>query len=102
MSPHRFDAARLGRLNDIARLDDLAPGPMWKAFGVPDARLVVELGAGTGMFAREFAAMMKPGGRLFAVDSSSEMVRWMTQHFVGGTDVEIVPTLADAAELPLD
>jgi len=26
----------------------------------------------------------------------------MTQHFVGGTDVEIVPILADAAELPLD
>ncbi|MEN6430019.1 MAG: methyltransferase domain-containing protein, partial [Coriobacteriales bacterium] len=58
--------------------------------------------AGTGMFAREFAARMKPGGRLFAVDSSSEMVRWMTQHLVGATDVEIVPTLADAAELPLD
>jgi len=65
MSPHRFDPARLGRLNDIARLDDLAPGPMWKAFGVPDARLVVELGAGTGMFAREFAAMMKAGREAF-------------------------------------
>lgn len=102
MSGHRFDPAKLDRLNDVARLDDLVPDLVWSAFAAPDARVVVEPGAGTGMFAREFAARMMPGGTLYAADISSDMIAWMTEHLqlAGGT--QIVPLQADATSLPLE
>lgn len=101
MSAHRFDPAKLGKLNDIARLDDLVPDLMWDAFGVPDATTVVEIGAGTGMFAREFAERMPDDGTLVAVDSEPLMLAWMTEHLAPGPGARITPILADAAALPL-
>lgn len=102
MTSHRFDPAKLGKLNDVARLDDLVPDLMWQAFDAPGARVVVEPGAGTGMFAREFASRMLPGGTLYAADISSDMILWMTEHLDGGDATEIVTLEADAAALPLE
>ncbi|MHB1341659.1 MAG: class I SAM-dependent methyltransferase [Coriobacteriia bacterium] len=102
MTSHRFDPAKLGKLNDVARLDDLVPDLMWEAFGAPDARVVVEPGAGTGMFAREFASRMLPGGTLYAADISSDMIMWMGEHLDSGNATEIVTLEADAAALPLE
>jgi len=102
MSAHRFDPAKLDKLNDIARLDDLVPDLMWDAFGVPGAISVVELGAGTGMFAREFAERMPDDGTLLAVDAEPLMIAWMAEHLVAGPGARISPLLADASALPLD
>lgn len=102
MSGHRFDPAKLGKLNDVARLDDLVPDLMWSAFAAANARVVVEPGAGTGMFAREFASRMLPGGTLYAADISSDMIAWMTEHLQLADGTEIVPLEADATSLPLE
>jgi ubiquinone/menaquinone biosynthesis C-methylase UbiE len=101
MSAYRFDPAKLDKLNDIARLDDLVPDRMWEAFGMPFATSVVELGAGTGMFAREFAERMPDDGTLVAVDTEPLMVAWMTEHLAAGPGAQITPHLADASALPL-
>ena len=101
MSAHRFDPAKLGKLNDIARLDDLMPDVMWEAFGAPAALAVVEIGAGTGMFAREFAERMPDEGTLVAVDAEPLMVAWMAEHLVAGPGARITPVLADASAVPL-
>ncbi|HZL07534.1 MAG TPA: class I SAM-dependent methyltransferase [Coriobacteriia bacterium] len=101
MSAYRFDPAKLDKLNDVARLDDLVPDLMWESFGVPDATTVVEIGAGTGMFAREFAERMPDDGTLLAVDSEPLMVAWMTEHLSPGPGARITPVLADASALPL-
>lgn len=100
MTAHRFDPAKLDRLNDVGRLIDLVPDAMWRAFGTPDARTVVEIGAGTGMFAREFAGRMT-AGTLYAVDSEPAMLAWMGEHLSGDDAVEIVVTDADANDVPL-
>ncbi len=101
MAAYRFDPAKLDKLNDVARLDDLVPDLMWHAFGAPGAASVVELGAGTGMFAREFAERMPDEGTLVAVDSEPLMVAWMTEHLAAGPGARITPLLADASALPL-
>lgn len=101
MPAHRFDPAKLDKLNDIARLDDLVPDAMWDAFGVPGARSVIELGAGTGMFAREFAERMPADGELIAIDDEPRMIAWMTEHVTPGPGTRIRPVAADAAALPV-
>jgi len=98
---HRFDPAKLDRLNDIGRLEDLVPDLMWDAFGAPASRVVVEVGAGTGMFAREFAARMTERGVLHAVDSEPVMLQWMSDHLPADLEVRIEVTDADATHIPL-
>jgi len=98
---HRFDPAKLDRLNDIGRLDDLVPDLIWDAFGARASRVVVEVGAGTGMFAREFAARMAEGGVLHAVDSEPVMLRWMSDHLPADLQDRIEVTDADATDIPL-
>src|ERR1035437_9566910 len=56
--PHeKFDASRLGRLDDETRFEYLNPEVMWGAAGQPDPAVIVDIGAGTGLFARRFARM---------------------------------------------
>ncbi len=98
---HRFDPAKLDRLNDVGRLDDLVPEEMWAAFGVADARVAVEIGAGTGMFAREFSERMPAGGVLYAVDSEPVMLDWMSEHLPDDVERRIAIVSGDAAEVPL-
>lgn len=100
MVAQRFDPAKLDRLNDVERLVDLDPDALWQAFGVPDSTTVVEIGAGTGMFAREFANRMR-AGTLYAVDSEPTMLAWMREHLTPGAGATIAVTDADAAATPL-
>ncbi len=98
---HRFDPAKLDRLNDVGRLDDLVPDVIWEAFAAPDARDVIEVGAGTGMFAREFASRMVAGGVLHAVDSEPVMLEWMAEHLPNDPENMIHVVSADALSIPL-
>ena len=100
MTAHRFNPAKLDRLNDVGRLTDLVPDAMWAAFGTPDARSVIEIGAGTGMFAHEFADRME-GGTLYAVDSEPVMLDWMREHLGDEGPVEVMVVDADASAVPL-
>ena len=100
MTAHRFNPAKLDRLNDVGRLTDLVPDAMWAAFGTPDARTVVEIGAGTGLFAREFADRMD-SGTLYAVDSEPVMLDWMRGHLGKDGSTAIVVVDADAGSVPL-
>lgn len=97
MAPYRFDPKKLAKLNDVARLDDLVPDAMWDAFGAPEARAVVEVGAGTGLFAREFAARMPTDGVVYAVDAEPAMTGWMREHLreTGGARIEVVDAAAE-------
>lgn len=102
MAPYRFDPKKLAKLNDVARLEDLVPDAMWEAFGAHDASVVVEVGAGTGLFAREFAARMPAAGILYAVDVEPAMTAWMREHLreTGGARIEVVD--APAEDLPFE
>lgn len=100
MTAHRFDPAKMLKLNDPDRLNDLIPDLIWEAFGAPRSAAVVEIGAGTGLFVAEFARRMDRG-TIHAVDSEPVMLDWMRGHLDDSGEVRIVVTDADAGDLPL-
>ena len=78
--PHeKFDLSRLERLNDESRFKALDPRVLWAALDTPAPDVIVEIGAGTGLFASRFAAMA-PQATVYAVDMEPEMVAWMSDN----------------------
>lgn len=76
---HKFDVTRLERLNDVGRFDTMRPDVMWQALGEPTPEVIVDIGAGTGLFTRRFAEMA-PGATMHAVDTESVMLHWLGEH----------------------
>lgn len=79
MPHHKFDISRLERLNDSGRFESLPPDVMWQALGNPSPKTIVDVGAGTGLFACQFADRA-PEAQVYAVDTEPTMVRWMLEH----------------------
>lgn len=100
MAYQKFDIAKLERLNDTGRFDDLIPEVLWTAADAPDARTIVEIGAGTGLFACRFAEMA-PKAEVYAVDIEPVMVRWMFQHRPAALSGRLHPLLAEETKVPL-
>ena len=99
--PHeKFDIAHLERLNDEARFEYLDPGVMWAAANTPDARTIVEIGAGTGLFACRFAELA-PKADIYAADIEPIMIRWMFQHRPEALSGRLHPILAEETKIPL-
>lgn len=97
----KFNLAKLERLNDPGRLDDLKPEMMWAALGAPSPSVVVEIGAGTGLFAERFAALA-PEAVVYAVDIELTMVDWMRGNRPDVALGRLVPLLAEETRVPLD
>jgi len=100
MAAYRFNPAKLEKLNDPGRLDDLVPDVIWTAFGAPTSGVMVDIGAGTGLFAREFASRMETG-TIWAVDDEPLMVQWMQDNLPGEVLSIVHPLAGDATAVPL-
>jgi SAM-dependent methyltransferase len=99
--PHeKFDIARLERLNDEGRFEYLYPEVIWAAAAVPDPRTIVEIGAGTGLFACRFSELA-PTAQVFAVDVEPVMIRWMFEHRPAALSGRLHPILAEETKIPL-
>jgi ubiquinone/menaquinone biosynthesis C-methylase UbiE len=96
----KFDVTRLERLNDERRFDVLPPAVMWSALGDPDPLTIVDIGAGTGLFARRFAELA-PSAQIYAVDSAATMVEWMLAHVPASVGDRFHPLLAEESVVPL-
>jgi ubiquinone/menaquinone biosynthesis C-methylase UbiE len=79
LAHHKFDISKLERLNDTGRFESLPPEVMWRALGNPSPKMIVDVGAGTGLFACRFADLA-PDAEVYAVDTEPTMVRWMLEH----------------------
>lgn len=101
MGGFKFDPAKIARLDDPARLDDLRPGVMWRALGEPDPSVIVEIGAGTGLMSEQFARLA-PRAVVYAADTEQTMLDWISrvrESLVGAG--RIVPILASETSVPL-
>jgi len=96
----KFDPAKLDRLNDPERLEDIPPSYIWDRLGLTDCNTVIDLGAGTGLFSRAFLALMK-GGTVYAADTSTQMINWVSTHVVPDHP-GIIPVLVEESRLPFD
>jgi SAM-dependent methyltransferase len=96
----KFDVSKLERLNDPARLEYLDSGVIWAAAGVAAPEAIVEIGAGTGLFAFRFAEYA-PHADVFAVDVEPIMISWMVEHTPPELFGRFHPTLAAETSVPL-
>ena len=98
---HKFDPTHLEHLNDPARLERVKPQTIWQALDLQaQPRTIVDLGAGTGLYAREFAALA-PSATVFACDVAEPMVAWMTENLSPSDLRHIRPTLVSESSIGL-
>jgi len=96
----KFDLRKLEKLNDPARLEQLPPEAMWRAVGDPSIRVMVEIGAGTGFFARRFCRMSKHG-LVYACDLEDTMIRWMRENLPEVAEGCVIPVKSEEGRVPL-
>jgi len=99
--PHiKFDIAKIARLDDVGRFDDLDPDVMWEALGSPRPVAIVDIGAGTGLFARRFARLA-PEAIVFVTDTEPSMLAWIAEHGDPEVDDRLRPVLSEETAVPL-
>jgi ubiquinone/menaquinone biosynthesis C-methylase UbiE len=96
----KFDPAKLHKLNDPKRLEYLNPGLIWETLGLSGPHVLVDIGAGTGLFAALFAKKMA-GGRVYACDISDVMIAWMKENLLPGTGDAVIPVKMEESSVPL-
>lgn len=101
MAHQKFDVRKLERLNDPGRFETLSPQVMWDALDSRDARILVEIGAGTALFASAFA-QRAPAATIYAADTEDTMLEWMRANRPEVAAGVIVPVKAEETEVPLD
>ena len=100
MAFEKFDLSRMDRLNDPARFEGMDPDELWAALALPDPAVIVEIGAGTGLFACRFAEM-SPTSIVYAVDMEPAMVEWMRENRAEVAKGVLVPVLSTETTVPL-
>lgn len=102
MSHLKFDLAKISKLDDPGRFETLKPDVMWRALGSPsDVGTIVEIGAGTGMFAAKFAELA-PHATVYAADTEQQMLDWMRTNRPEVAEGRVIPVLAEETRIPLD
>lgn len=99
MAHQKFDISKLERLNDTGRFDTMIPSVMWSALGSPRPRIIVDVGAGTGLFAEKFAELA-PEATVYAADMAPQMVEWMSENRAGVAVGRLVPLLSTETGVP--
>lgn len=102
MAHLKFNMEKLERLNDPGRFDSLPPDVFWQALGeLPADATLVEIGAGTGLFAVAFAERA-PQATVYVADTADEMLDWMRANRPEVADGRLVPLKADETRVPLE
>jgi len=95
--PKKFDPKKLAKLNNPERLKTLNPNIIWDAINLQNPKVLIDVGAGTGFFSKEFAKKIKDG-TVYACDSSEIMVNWMQENI---TEKSVIPLRCSEASISL-
>lgn len=101
MAHEKFDLRKLEKLNDLGRFETLPPDVFWQVLGAPaQARTIIEIGAGTGLFAARFSALA-PDAVVYAADIAPVMIEWMSANRPEVEQGRLIPLLAEENHVPL-
>lgn len=101
MAHLKFDISTLEKLNDPARFESLPPDVFLSALALPDGpSVIVEIGAGTGLFAEAFTDRA-PGATVYVADIAEEAIEWMLANRRGVAEGRIVPVRSTETRVPL-
>ena len=90
MSDKKFDITKLDKLNHPERLEDINPKYIWASIGAKNVKTIADIGAGTGLFDKEFSRL-SPESKIIALDVSSTMIEWM--------DANVIPSFPNISTL---
>lgn len=98
----KFDTKKLDKLNNTERLKWINPDLIWETLQLNTPKTLIDIGAGTGIFAKEFTKKIpdgKPEGKVYACDSSEVMIDWMQENLA---EKNIIPFLTKENSINLD
>ena len=97
-----FDPANLDALIEPERAEWTRPLELIEIAGVGSGMTCADVGCGPGFFALRIGSKVAPGGRVFGVDDSQEMLDKLTSRALeNDLGNAVVPVLADAASTGL-
>ncbi|HLF35253.1 MAG TPA: methyltransferase domain-containing protein [Cyclobacteriaceae bacterium] len=99
MEGKRFDPAKLHKLNNPERLKELPVARILELAKVERPEVIIDLGAGTGLFSIELAKIY-PGSKIYACDISNIMINWMNEHIMMKYE-NIIPLRMEEYQVPL-
>lgn len=100
MESKKFPIEKLAKLNDPKRLIDTNPNLLWETLRLKDPKNLIDIGAGTGVFAVKFSKKMK-GGKVYACDISDAMLAWMKDNLPYKLSGIVIPTKMEENVVPL-
>lgn len=97
-TPHRHGdpSAYAASLDDPARDAYQKPDEVVRALGLRAGETVADIGSGTGYFTLRLARAVGPSGRVYAIDVSPDMVRFLNRRVRDAKLANVVTVLADA------
>ena len=100
MSAHKFNPAKLAKLNHPDRYNRENPERIWETLALDDPRVIVDIGAGTGFFAIPFSRHM-PEGVVYACDIADEMLDWLEKNLPAELQGRVIPVKMEERTVPL-
>ena len=100
MDEKKYDPKHLHKLNNPERLKNVPPGFVWEKLNMKTADVIIEIGAGTGIYSIEFLRLAN-AQKLYACDISDTMLNWMTENVVP-KHPRIIPFKTEESRIPLD
>ena len=93
----KFDPKKLTKLNNPERFKTLNPDVVWDALDMQNPKVLIDIGAGTGFFTKEFAKKLQDT-KIYACDTSEILIQWMQENL---RDENIIPLLCSEAVVNL-
>jgi len=100
MSDKLFDPKKLLKLNNPKRFEEVPPKVIWDKLNLKNPKVLIDIGAGTGYFTKEFMKLIQTG-KIYACDISDIMLEWMKENTCKDFP-DIIPTKLATSTLPFD
>ena len=100
MNHKKFNPKKLEKLNDPKRLQFQDPAKIWGELGLETPTVLVDIGAGTGFFAKPFSEAMEHG-LVYACDTSIEMLTWLKDNLPPHLKERVIPVQMEESSVPL-
>lgn len=96
----KFNPEKFEKLNNPERLIRIPPEYIWEKLDIPNCSVIIDIGAGTGLFSRAFSKLMTVG-KVYSTDISPIMINWMNENIIEEYN-NIIPLLTEESRIPLD
>lgn len=96
---HKFNPAHIGKLLRKDRLGELTPEELLRSAGLKQGETLADIGCGPGYFAVPAAAIVGPGGTVYAIDTQKEMLEALKEQ---NPPANVVPVLSSEHSIPLE